>query len=335
MIRTVHRFLFLLPLFALCGCPIDPPDSDPPLDAGPQGTGGDTNPVVDAEPEPEPPGPMRLVTWNTLDFFDATKGNCPQCLATEKVLTPTQYKTKLVETAKVLRQLAGDVVVLQEIENIGVLDALAAEEDLKELGYHYRKLEHGRDPRGINIGVMSRVPIDRYTSHKDEQFTRVDKPSKVFSFARDAVEIEFKFRGKRICIVGMHLLAKAGSDDPDRRVAEAQRVRLYADNLMQANPNMYVFIMGDMNDTPDSDTYAWAVNGPTPPNSPIYRDVALVIPAEDRYSYVYKGAKNQIDYILADPTAGERLFTNSVLFLHDIASGVSDHRPMTATFNVP
>jgi endonuclease/exonuclease/phosphatase family metal-dependent hydrolase len=276
---------------------------------------------------------MRMVTWNCWNFYDDVLGNCGDYCPYEEKLTSSQYQAKLAGVAKALRELDGDVVLLQEVENMGILDDLVNHADLKDMGYETRHLLPGNDPRGINIGLLSRVPVDDYISHKKDEFTRIDDPAYVYKFARDAVEIRMTYRGHKVGIVGVHFKARINDEDPNRRVAEAQQARAIADGLMASDPSMYVFVVGDFNDTPGTDTYTAVRNGPTS-DSPIFEHAMASVPSADRYSYVYGSEKQLIDHMLASPNAGVRLDTDSAVILHN-ATAASDHHPMAATYTVP
>ncbi|MFW5739285.1 MAG: endonuclease/exonuclease/phosphatase family protein [Myxococcota bacterium] len=279
------------------------------------------------------PGPMRLGSWNCYNFYDDVPGNCGGFCKFEEVLSTTEFRNKTAGIARGLEQLDADLVVLQEVENKNVLDALAAHPDLIDKGYHTRQLVFGNDPRGINVGLLSRVPVEQYISHKDDKFTRVDDPAEVYQFARDAVEIHLTYRGHKVGIVGVHFKARINDDDPNRRVAEAQRARGIADNMLANDPDMYVFVVGDFNDTPGTDTYL-AVRDGTSDGALEFEHALLSIPTSDRYTYQY-GANNQLlDHLLATPNAGARLDPDSATIIHDDALP-SDHAPLAATYTVP
>ncbi len=83
-----------------------------------------------------------------------------QCLEldwSEEVL-----KTKLSRLAAVVRSVNGgrgpDLLILQEVENRGVLERLR-NEYLADLGYLPSILIEGNDLRGIDVGMISRLPV--------------------------------------------------------------------------------------------------------------------------------------------------------------------------------
>lgn len=276
---------------------------------------------------------MRLVSWNCLNFFDDVAGNCGDYCPYEERLTTSEYQAKIAGIARGLRELDGDVVMLQEVENKGVLDDLAAHPDLADMGYYTRELVPGNDPRGINIGLLSRAPFDQYISHKHDEFTRIDNPAYVYQFARDAIEIHMTFRGQKVGFVAVHFKARINDEDPDRRVAEAQQARAIADSMLAADPNMYVFVVGDFNDEPGTDTYAAVRDGPNP-DSLLFEHALSSIPSADRYSYEYGSEKVLLDHIMASPNAGSRLDPDTAIIIHD-DSLPSDHAPLAATYTVP
>lgn len=324
MYVRILSFGLLIPALALSACASDQPSDDP------------NNPPVDDaghEPQPTTPGPMRLVSWNCYNFYDDKLGNCGDYCPYEERLSTSEYKSKTDGIAKGLAMLDGDLVVLQEVENKEVLDALATHPDLIGLGYGTRELISGNDPRGINIGLLSRVPVDQYISHKEDKFTRIDNPAYVYQFARDAVEIKLTYRGHKVGIVAVHFKARINDDDPDRRVAEAQQARAIADGMLAADPDRYVFVVGDFNDTPGTDTYLAVRDGPDQ-GSLVFEHALSSIPTSDRYTYQY-GASNQLlDHLLASPNAGARLDADSATIVHD-ESLPSDHAPLAATYTVP
>jgi len=287
------------------------------------------------EPDPIPPSSLRLVTWNCHDFFDTVKENCGWCPG-EIVLSKANYDTKVARIAQVLRELDGDVVVLQEVENMNVLDDLALHKDLRGRPYYaHRRLEFGNDPRGINIGVLSRVPIDAYITHKNEEYSCPNDPGIVKKFARDGVEIHLTRNGQNVAIVGMHLLSQKDESKADHRRAEACHIRRIVDNLKTSDPNRHVFIMGDMNDVPGSDVYT-AITTRSDPEALVYRPVTDVFfPIEQRFTFSYQGTAMLFDSIYADPTAWEYLDAASVTIKHDLVNGTSDHDPVAATFVFP
>lgn len=331
---TVFRQnLYVLALLTSLGCICCAADQPTPNDDEGlvDGSAPETGPVDAGQDLPPPtPGPVRFVTWNCHDFFDTVLGNCDGCQFEEK-LTTSQFSDKTEDVARGLASLKGDIVLLQEIENKEVLKAIAEHSSLKSLGYVTRESVIGNDPRGINIGVLSRFPITKYVSHRRDQFTRVDDPKYVYYFARDAVEVHLNVNGQAVVIIGVHFKSQANDEDPNRRIAEGQQARAIADSVLKGNPNAYVFVMGDFNDDLNSIAYKAVRDGQT---GPAYQHAMMDVPSSQRYSYTYSGDRKLIDHMLVTPDVYKRFVKGSATITHD-KSLSSDHAPLAATFTIP
>jgi endonuclease/exonuclease/phosphatase family metal-dependent hydrolase len=284
---------------------------------------------ADAAVEAGPPAPFRVVTWNVHDLYDDVAGNCDcQFESTPKT---ADYQAKIDAVSKALASLAGDVAMLQEVENAAVLDKLATSPLLAPLGYKTRVMYRGNDPRGINIAFLSKLPIDGAYSHKDDKFTRVDLPAYLYQYTRDALEVHMTVRGQTLVFFGVHFKAKSDPDDPDRRLAEAQHTRQLADAALKADPSAYVWVLGDFNDAIDSPPYTAVRDGVA---GPAFLDAGTKVAAADRWTYSYQGNKVMIDHLFASPGPTARLDDKSATVTHD-KNQPSDHAPVAATFLVP
>lgn len=192
-------------------------------------------------------------------------------------------------TAKVIKTVKADLACIVEAEDRPALKAFDA--DLLGYRYPYEILLDGNDQRGIDVGVYSKFPIGVIRTHM------FDKKGKSYIFSRDCPEYEIKLpNGKSLFFICNHLKSKGsyGSGDSDaRRKSQAKEV---ANILKGYNlKNDWVVVAGDMNDTPDSD--------PLKPllGTPDLFDVLQLQFGDDssrRWTYEYKKAFNQIDYIL-------------------------------------
>jgi endonuclease/exonuclease/phosphatase family metal-dependent hydrolase len=201
--------------------------------------------------------PMKVVNWNVRNFFDTDQDSTDEG---ELIPTQAEYEEKIEAIATVLRELSGDVVVLQEVENQQILVDLA-----NRVGPEYVGIElvEGNDFRGIDVGAIAKVPFDQVVSHKDDTFSLPGGAPKTFT--RDCPEFHLTFGGRRFIFLGVHFRSKGGDDDPERRLAEAFRARQIADEVSAANPEAGVAILGDYNDLPGSDPVELIRNGPRLP----------------------------------------------------------------------
>ena len=264
------------------------------------------------------PRTFRLVNWNVENLFNDKDDS--DTFAPETILDPAEYAAKLQATAPVIRSLDADVFVLPEVENQAVAD------DLAEAAGDFEQsvVSDGNDPRGIDIAVMSRLPILRVKSHAGSKFQGLDGTT--YKFSRDCFEVHLVAGAKHVIVLGVHLKAMIGAANDRKREAEGQQIRRIALDLEERYPEALLFVVGDFNTTPDSLAQQYIV-GDT------YTNVSDFVPEDWRYSYVYKGDRRMIDNQILNPRALEALFPNSVYMPHSEAiESASDHYPISVKY---
>jgi predicted extracellular nuclease len=123
-----------------------------------------------------------------------------------------------------------------------------------------------------------------------------------FSGARCPLALELRVGGRTVVVVALHLTSK-WSDDPlmgaripprapstARREAQARRVAEVVSRVVEAGYD--AIVLGDLNDTPSSAPLARLAEAGLV-------DLSAGLAEGDRYSYVYQGASQMIDYVLA------------------------------------
>ncbi|WP_437624673.1 endonuclease/exonuclease/phosphatase family protein [Sorangium sp. So ce1151] len=293
--------------------------------SGGRGAGGSDGGADPVGPPPDT-APLAVVTWNTKDFFNDQEDSD---VADELVLSPARYREKREAVAAVLAALAPDVAVLQEVENLDVLEDL----NRTELGgaYPHAALVEAYDPRGIDVGAISKIPFDKVVSHRDDRFTLRGTQGPVYTFTRDCLELHLTRAGRKVILLGVHLKAKAAPDNPDRRLAEAQRARAIADTLAAEHPSAAIAVLGDFNDLPGSPPFE-AVAGA---GAAAFTDVAAAVPPADRWSYDFNGQLELIDHQLVNPLLRDMLDPGSVQIPHGPpVDEASDHAPVFSVYTV-
>lgn len=284
---------------------------------GGMGTGGATM--------PKDPLALRVLNWNVHNLEnDKDDSGAPG----ETIVTTAEYNAHRKAVGVVLNQEDADILVLTEVENLAVLDDLNA----TELGGKYTasSLIDGNDFRGVDIGVLSKYPIDSVVSHKGDAFPLNGTQGPNYYFSRDCPEIHVQFNGRRMVFLGAHFKAKS-NDDPIKRLAEAQHTRAIANALAKEDPTRAIVILGDFNDTPDSPPYL-AVVGDADTK---FTDATLAIPTADRWSYNFQGKLELIDYQISNLVLGPMLDKASVVIRHSAnVDTASDHAPVIATYMV-
>lgn len=274
---------------------------------------------------PNDPLPLKVLNWNVQNLEnDKDDSGAPG----ETIVSTAEYVTHRKAVGVVLNQLDADVVVLTEVENKAVLDDL----NTTELGAKYvaSSLVDGNDYRGVDIGVLSKYPIDSVVSHKEDAFPLNGTAGPNYYFSRDCPEIHIQFNGRKMVFLGTHFKAKS-NDDPIKRLAEAQHTRAIANGLAKEDPTRAIIILGDFNDTPGSPPYVAVVGE----GASQYTDVTTSIPMADRWTYNFQGKLELIDYQVVNPILAPMLDVPSVKIHHSVnVDDASDHSPVFATYLV-
>jgi endonuclease/exonuclease/phosphatase family metal-dependent hydrolase len=265
-------------------------------------------PPPPAAPRTAPGRTVRVATWNVHDLFDAEDRVSPPG-ELDELPTSSEVSAKLARVARVLERLDADVVLLQEVENLALVEALAMQS-----GYQEARLVDGFDPRGIDVAVIARLSVDGYVSHLGE---RGADGSPLWS--RDCVEVHAG--GGGLVVVGSHLVSRLTDPLGDRRRAQAARMRQIADGLLQRAPGALVLAGGDLNDEPASDALA-----------PLLADGGWADPLADAgmgtlWTWLGLGGGARLDYLLVSRADAWRVVSAAVADGPDVAAA-SDHRPV-------
>jgi endonuclease/exonuclease/phosphatase family metal-dependent hydrolase len=257
------------------------------------------------------PDRVRVATWNVHDLFDAEDRLVPPG-DEDPVPAPGEVEAKLALVAAVLVRIDADAWLLEEVENGAILERLGA-----AAGYAVARLVEGNDPRGIDVALLSRLPVTAYASHAGER-----GPDGRLLWPRDCVEARIAAGGGGLVVVASHL-SSALSDDGTRRRWQAARMREIADAAAAGAPDALVLVGGDLNDAPASDALAPLLGDgrwtdPVPPGATTWSG---------------SGRSARLDYLLL-PRASGALEGASVEDGADVAAA-SDHRPVALDLVLP
>jgi endonuclease/exonuclease/phosphatase family metal-dependent hydrolase len=154
-------------------------------------------------------------------------------------------------TGRVIAESSPDILLCVEVENRPSLERF---NDQVLGGMYKRAFPHvmvidGNDARGIDVGIMSRYPINVMRSHVD---VAVDG-SRVFS--RDCPEYVIELPNQeRLVLCPNHFKSKRGGNDDDAQALRTLQATTAAQIVRNAEATIsqYVVLGGDLNDTPDS-----------------------------------------------------------------------------------
>jgi endonuclease/exonuclease/phosphatase family metal-dependent hydrolase len=251
-------------------------------------------------------------------------------------------------TARVIKAIEADVLAVVEAENRpsllrfckDVMPAVAA------VAYDHIMLIDGNDERGIDVGVMTKKKFNiiSIASHVDDE----DNHGVIYSRDCAQFEIETAEKNKLIVLIN-HFKSKgfgsAAASNAKRKRQAARTATIY--RQLREN-HKYIAILGDFNDTPDSD-----------PLSPLFsqtglKDISALQGFKDGGrpgTFRNCTASNKIDYILLSPDLFDKATAggiyrdgvwggaNGTLFPHlpEITKEVeaaSDHAAIWAELNI-
>lgn len=247
---------------------------------------------------PAPGAPLtriRLACWNLHNLFDEV--DHPNA---DQVYKPAEVEAMLEQRAALIRSWDVDVLGVEEVENRALLERLAA----RIPGVLHAILVEGNDTqRGIDVGLLSRVPVRGYRTHKHD-------PAR---FSRDCLEVHLGGRLPFVVLVN-HFKSKAfgGQKSDVKRRAQAEGVMRIVAGL---GPR--VAVIGDLNDGPGS----WSLE----PLAPL-RDPFGPLSLERRSTHTHHGRPGVLDHILLTSTLARYLVPGSARVLRGRAvQAASDH----------
>ncbi len=279
-----------------------------------------------------PPGPneVSIATFNAENFFDFVDPH-PSSPPKPK---PAEYKRKLAKVADTIVRMGAPIIVgLQEIENVGVLEDLAAEPALAD--YHYvPALMEGPDSRGIDVGYLvrgDRATLEGMSQHPAPEGLTSRPPLLI------TVTVHLADGEQTLYVLNNHFTSMAGGEaatEPRRDAQAAWNVTLVQE-LLAAHPDAYVAVLGDLNSFYRSRPIETLREGGL---RHVYEAVEPDIP----YTYIFQGESETLDHILVTPALYEHLVRVEALHTNadfpppdpedTSARRASDHDPLVAVF---
>ncbi len=287
-----------------------------------------------AQLPPTPAESLRVMTWNVENLFDDRE---PHPTSRPPMPLPREYKTQLAKVAHTLLW-AGcpTVAALQEVENLHVLEDIAAQPALATCPYQGVLIE-GHDSRGIDVGYL--VRRDQAEILEVQAY---DAPEGLTP--RPPLLLHLRLQGPggpfEIYLLNNHFYSMAGGVEATepRRLAQARWNLQIMDQVRQHDPQARFIVLGDLNayfDAAPIDLFRQAG----------MRHVLEGKSPEERYSYIYQGETQTLDHILISPDLVDRLTRVQVLHLDadyppppkEDTSPIrkSDHDPVIAEFRLP
>ena len=199
---------------------------------------------------------------------------------------------------------APTVVALQEVENVGVLQDLAAHELLAAYQYQPVLIE-GFDSRGIDVGYLVRG--DQAVVVNAEQR---NGPNDLFSRPPLLIELEVQAADGplTVFILNNHFLSMSAGVEATEGTRNAQAAwnASLVQELLAAHPGALIAVVGDLNSFFESLPIQTLREGGL-------THVLDALPPEERYSYIYQGESQVLDHILITAALWERIVRVEIL----------------------
>ena len=285
-----------------------------------------------------------LVTHNLNRLFDdKDDGN------REKVVSTASYRKRLQRIVdKISTEYAfAEVIAFQEVENIDILQDISDSLRLQHRQNYRAILIEGNDSSGIDVGYLVKQPLQiKRSSALFQHRTYGDHQDKLF--ARPPLLLEVCGH-QCLIIVNLHLRSMRGLRSPVKGQRVAHKRRLQAETLarwinrqQQLRPQQGLIITGDFNALQPSDAYVDSLGtilGQPDQRRPRWQspdlidrdliDISRELPLTQRYSYLYKGQKQQLDYILVSQNLAPGV---TAVEFGALDYNVSDHAALRASF---
>jgi len=282
-----------------------------------------------------------LNVLNLFDDIDDPDRAIPTCGAgyiaqNREIATPAEYQLKLDKLAETIVQAlqSPDVLALQEVESLTTLQALAAAVSQAGGAAYTAYLVPGNDRGEINNGFLintSRVAVDQMIQEGGDECLSLDntplhdRPSLTLEgrFIADGADWPF-------VVINNHLRSLGGIDSQARvrlkRHEQAQSVAAKVQARQILDPNLPIILVGDKNAFEFTDGYVDVIGllsgtsvesqnlvnienagvpGFDPSNqvSPTLVNVLETLPAEERYSFLFRGVAQTLDHALLNRAA--------------------------------
>jgi hypothetical protein len=215
-----------------------------------------------------------------------------------------KYTNKLKNMATVLNEMSTDMlpmgmaaVGVSEIENYRVLDDLVNHPILAQKGWEIVHIE-GPDRRGVDCALIYNPRF--FTPEKSFLQPYVYDIQDSARRTRGFLTVQGKLAGDDVTFIVCHWPSRfAGSYY--REIGGAQ-VRALKDSIQQANPDMKIIVMGDMNDDPFDPSMAKELGAKRDINkvkkNELYNPWWNILVKEGRGTLIYDGKWNLFDQIV-------------------------------------
>jgi hypothetical protein len=242
----------------------------------------------------------------------------------ESVVSSVEYARRLAKFSEYIREVmdAPDILAVSEVESLAVLQDLADIINFDDSSINYTPyLEEGNDIGGIDVGflVLDTVTVDAVTQLGKNEILAFDnsllndRPPLLLEGRQTADGSDFP-----IAVMAIHGRSLSGIDTArvrQKRLEQAQFVAQEIQALQTADPDINLVVAGDFNAFEFTDGYVDVtghMKGDFTPGDNLICDTnpctdyvdpdllnqVLMIPAGERYSFIFGGNAQTLDHAL-------------------------------------
>jgi endonuclease/exonuclease/phosphatase family metal-dependent hydrolase len=277
------------------------------------------------------------------DAFRIATYNVENYLETATHTRPAKTAAARAKVRENIVAMKPDVIALQEIGDTNALLELQGSLKSDGLDLPFSELVYGADTN-IHVAILSRLPIIARRPQTNDYFLL---DGRRWPVTRGFAEVDIRANDHfSFTLIAVHLKSKVPVpevDEADLRREEANVLRKRINALFTENPNLNLIVLGDFNDTHDSDAIktilgrgnrALIDTRPAEPGGPrpsepgrSARDVTWT------EFYAKEDVYTRMDYILlSHAMAHEWDPAGTCIFTRPDWGAASDHRPLIATF---
>ncbi len=259
----------------------------------------------------------------------------------------------LAALAESLDRMDADVVALQELSSRETLEAdLLSRRELSEKYPHVAYIK-GNGSRGINVGVISKYPINEVMTHKDASFPLADGSGNT-NFSRDLLRVDINTDADpdtELTVYTTHSKSRRPSDPGEinsdvQRLSEGQAIRNIVEKEMKPYPERLFVVTGDFNDS-HNDPSVKAILTPEGKGREEWVDSLEHLPEEERKTWPANPNDKrfdsvQFDHIIFPKSKKDQLVSSDKVRFEQsldsdtrwVSSAASDHLPVIAHFTL-
>ena len=221
-----------------------------------------------------------------------------------------KYTNKLKNMSKALADMGTDVlphvgcafIGLAEVENANVLKDLTAQPPLKARNMQFCHVE-GPDKRGIDCALLYNPALFNVKNVKLVPYVQELEKDSAYK-TRGFLTVRGEMGGDDVAVIVCHWPSRFSVSF--YRESGARQTKVVKDSLLRLNPEMKVFVMGDMNDDPTNVSMHKVLKakaeisevGPDDMYNPWYN----ILAKEGKGTLFYNGSWNLFDQIVLSPS---------------------------------